>query len=161
MPIDTHTYEVDIAFRAGAYPTGGAHGVSAPGAPDLEQAGITLFVDLTVAGELPGYATDLLSARHLRRPIPDMSVTTSTEMAATLDAIDEELSAGGGVYVHCWAGLGRTGTVVGCWLRRHERDAGDPIARIAALRTGLYEAWTVSPQTEEQRSMVRRWPRNA
>lgn len=29
------------------------------------------------------------------------------------------LAAGQTVYVHCYGGIGRTGTVVGCWLVRH------------------------------------------
>ena len=40
-------------------------------------------------------------------------------MLAVLDAIDIALCEGHGVYIHCWGGVGRTGTVVGCWLKRH------------------------------------------
>ena len=46
-------------------------------------------------------------------PIRDFSVPAPDDLVATLDAIDAELAAGGIVYVHCWAGCGRTGVVVG------------------------------------------------
>ena len=50
-------------------------------------------------------------------------------MTRILDDVDAALADGGAVYVHCWGGIGRTGTVVGCWLVRHGLDDGDPIAR--------------------------------
>ncbi len=68
----------------------------------------------------------------------------------TLDAIDEEIARGGVVFVHCWAGCGRTGVVVGCWLVRHGSDPHDALARIAKSR-GLG-----CPQTLEQRLTVLR-----
>ena len=41
------------------------------------------------------------------------------QTAGILDAIDKALEDGKNVYVHCWGGIGRDGTVVGCWLVRH------------------------------------------
>jgi len=35
-------------------------------------------------------------------------------MHEILDTIDAALSAKRIVYVHCWGGVGRTGTVIGC-----------------------------------------------
>ena len=73
------------------------------------------------------------------------------ELVAILDAIDVELDAGGLVYVHCWAGCGRTGVVVGSWLVRHGADPNDALRRIAETR-GLG-----CPQTLEQRLVVLAW----
>ena len=53
--------------------------------------------------------------------------------------------------MHCWAGCGRTGVVVGSWLVRHGADPGDALQRIADAR-GLG-----CPQTLEQRSFVLDW----
>ena len=75
-----------------------------------------------------------------------------------LDVIDAGLREGG-VYVHCYRGLGRTGTVVGCWLVRHGLDEGDALARVAELRRELSDAHLPSPQTREQRHVVRKWRR--
>jgi protein-tyrosine phosphatase len=119
---------------------------------DLARAGVTLFLDLTQEGELDAYASLVEPpARHLRMPIRDFSVPTREQLVATLDEIDEELGRGGLVYVHCWAGCGRTGVVVGSWLVRHGADPKDALRRIAESR-GLG-----CPQTLEQRLVVLDW----
>jgi protein-tyrosine phosphatase len=114
--------------------------------------GVTLFLDLTQEGELEPYAHLVpLSARHVRKSIRDFSVPTPDDLVATLDTIDTELDAGGIVYVHCWAGCGRTGVVVGSWLVRHGLDPRAALDRIAEAR-GLG-----CPQTLEQRLLVLGW----
>ena len=121
---------------------------------DLVDAGVTLFLDLTQPGELEPYASLVVPpARYLNLPIRDFSVPTRDALVATLDEIDTELEAGGIVYVHCWAGCGRTGVVVGSWLVRHGADPNDALQRIADAR-GLG-----CPQTLEQRLVVLDWPR--
>ena len=57
-------------------------------------------------------------------PIEDLSVPTLADMERILGAIDDELAAGRAVYLHCWGGIGRTGTVVGCYLVRQGLTAG-------------------------------------
>jgi hypothetical protein len=59
-----------------------------------------------------------------RGAIRDMDVPSREEMAGLLDRIDNAIVAGRTVYVHCRGGLGRTGTVAGCWLARHGIAAG-------------------------------------
>jgi protein-tyrosine phosphatase len=116
---------------------------------DLLADGVTLFLDLTQAGELEPYSHLVPPpSRHVRIPIRDFSVPTPDVLEAALDEIDGELAAGGLVYVHCWAGCGRTGVVVGSWLVRHGMEPQDALARIAETR-GLG-----CPQTLEQRLLV-------
>jgi protein-tyrosine phosphatase len=120
---------------------------------DLLDAGVTLFLDLTQNGELEPYASHVEPpARYVSRPIRDFSIPTRDALVATLDEIDAELDDGGMVYVHCWAGCGRTGVVVGSWLVRHGVDAREALERIAEAR-GLG-----CPQTLEQRVFVLGWP---
>ena len=123
---------------------------------DLAAAGVTLFLDLTQDGELDPYAY-LVSppARHVRMSIRDFSVPAHEQLVETLDEIDAELRSGGLVYVHCWAGCGRTGVVVGSWLVRHGTSPNDALAKIADAR-GLG-----CPQTLEQRTMVLGWQKGA
>jgi len=74
-------------------------------------------------------------------------------MVRILDAIDTALTGEQVVYVHCMGGIGRTGTVIGCYLVRHGQTGAEALQTIARLRGGLAE----SPETEEQRRMVRTW----
>ena len=120
----------------------------------LADAGVTLFVDLTQDGELEPYASlVVLPSRYVNRPIRDFSVPTREDLTAILDEIDAEIDAGGVVYVHCWAGCGRTGVVVACWLVRHGADPDRALRRVADAR-GLG-----CPQTLEQRDFVLGWGR--
>jgi protein-tyrosine phosphatase len=121
---------------------------------ELVEAGVTLFLDLTQHGELEPYVSLVQSpVRYLNLPIRDFSIPTRDGLVATLDEIDAEVDAGGVVYVHCWAGCGRTGVVVGCWLVRHGLDPNTALGRIAEAR-GLG-----CPQTLEQRVFVLGWQR--
>lgn len=141
-----------------------------PGAPDLDaaqdrlrrflDAGITLFVDLTQAGEcgLKPYVPLLRGqAEHRRMPITDLSTPTAEEMTHILEAIDDALEAGQVVYVHCYGGIGRTGTVVGCYLVRHGLSGQEALTEIARLRRGTPDGWKDSPETPAQHEMVMGW----
>ena len=113
----------------------------------LLAAGVTLFVDLTEEGELEAYE----SPRHLRTSIRDFGVPSTADLRRTLDAINAELAAGGVVYLHCRGGCGRTGTVVGCWLRERGLTGDEALARVEELCGGR------CPETPEQRALVRDW----
>ena len=120
---------------------------------DLVGQGVTLFLDLTEDGELEPYSHLVAGACALG---PDARFATSPCPRARRSWRRSTLSTrssrrGGVVFVHCWAGCGRTGVVVGCWLVRHGSDPHDALARIAESR-GLG-----CPQTLEQRLTVLAW----
>lgn len=135
-------------------------------------AGLTAFIDLTHPDDpLDQYAPrlyELAAARgvpvvHDYLSIVDMDVCDRAHMTRVLDTIDQRLSEGHGVYVHCWGGVGRTGMTVGCWLARHGLSGDAALERVRAL-FGTMSAQKLrrfgpdgSPQTEEQRAVVRGW----
>ena len=50
-----------------------------------------------------------------RFPMPDRSIPTAEQMTSILQRIRQEMNAGVVVYVHFLGGIGRTGTVIGCY----------------------------------------------
>lgn len=91
-------------------------------------------------------------------PIPDFSIPTLTQMQEILAQIDFLVSQGKRVYVHCRGGIGRTGTVVGCWLiQKQLASPEDVFALIRRLKSESALAAYESPETEEQRAFIRDW----
>lgn len=152
------SYVVDEGLLAGEYPGASDPRDATRRLASFRRARVGVFVDLThPADTLEPYDHLLDGARRLHHPIVDMSTTTIPHMTRILDDVDSALDAGERVYVHCWGGIGRTGTVVGCWLVRHGLDGGDPIRRIAELRRRVLDSFMPSPQTTAQRQMVTGW----
>jgi protein-tyrosine phosphatase len=145
------------SFLAGEYPGHEDEGWTRTRFERFRAAGVTVFLDLTEDGELPLYDEHLAGwATHWRFPIRDFCCPSEADMRQTLDGIDAALESDT-VYLHCWGGTGRTGTVVGCWLVRHGMDADDALARIAELRRETAYGDRRSPETDEQWAMVRGW----
>lgn len=95
-----------------------------------------------------------------RHPIVDVSIPKSPEqMTGILDAVDAALDSGDIVYVHCRGGIGRTGTVVGCWLVRHGLTGEEALAQVDEWWRGMAKArpGRCSPETYEQRQYVLGW----
>lgn len=137
--------------------------------PFLE-AGVTDFVDLTTADELAPYDAllQILAVKrgqtptHQRFPIADYSVPEpAARMGAILDTLDGILAAGRVAYVHCWGGVGRTGTVVGCYLVRHGLEGAAALDRVARLYAQMSATKRLrhpdSPENDAQREFVRNW----
>jgi hypothetical protein len=127
----------------------------------LGGAGIDYFLDLTESDEMPNYRR-LLPRRstYVRRPIVDMQLPKDPDQMRDIQSIIRTaIAANRGVYVHCRAGIGRSGTVAGCFL------VEQGLAGNAALRE-LNRLWKQSersnsfpkvPQTEAQAEFVRNW----
>ena len=133
-------------------------------------AGIRRFIDLTEADErLESYGTLLQSearqlgvaARHTRFPITDLSVPTPDQMRDILRAIQQAHADGQPVYLHCWGGIGRTGTVVGCLMVESGLTGDEALALIASKWTVMDKRHSRprSPETLEQARFIRDWAR--
>ena len=155
-------------FAAGEYPGARDPREAARKLRTLLAAGIDHFVDLTEPHELAPYAEIAadearslsMQVEHERRPVADLGVPGSpAEMAGILDAIDGALEAGRTVYLHCWGGVGRTGTVVGCWLVRHGQTGDEALEQLAEWWQGVekVDRKPQSPETRQQFQYVREW----
>ena len=169
-PTASSYWVIDGLFPAGTYP-----GDPEPDKRDqkiqaLLDAGVRLFVNLMEPDETDhrgrpfvpyaNTAQELCRDAACRRfPVRDLSVPSLDEMRTILDTIDESMSKGRPVYVHCWGGVGRTGTVVGCWLLRHDlAEPGNVLDILRVLRQQDQErGYRESPETEEQRRFVAGW----
>ncbi|MBN1137060.1 MAG: dual specificity protein phosphatase family protein [Anaerolineae bacterium] len=91
-------------------------------------------------------------------PIRDGDTPAAEGMKRILDAIDAAIEQGCAVHVHCWGGIGRTGTVVGCCLVRHGMSGPQALAEIARRRAGTPGGHRCSPETDEREQSVLSWP---
>ena len=159
---------------AGEYPSARTADEAERRLQALLDAGVTYFLDLTTDDDpLDPYeqpVRDLAAQRsadvhYSRRAIRDMGCPTPDDMRLILDEIDSAIADGHVVYVHCWGGIGRTGTVVGCFLVRRGRDGTDALAEVARLYNTMSERkrlrFPESPQTPRQRNFVRTWQEDA
>jgi protein-tyrosine phosphatase len=157
---------VPNTFLAGEYPVSYTDADARERITALLDDGVRSFVDLTELDDWKAYDTLVtvlagergIDVRHRRMAIRDRDVPTPEHMASVLAHIESEIREGRPVYVHCLGGIGRTGTVVGCWMVEKEgRTPADALARIAELRHDIASRMR-SPETREQCRFVEEWP---
>lgn len=136
----------------------------------LIQAGFNTFIDLTKPNETIVYVRMLLDeaklygveVKHQRFAIGDFGLPTPELMTSILDTIDAELQAGRKIYLHCWGGIGRTGTTVGCYLVRRGKTGEEALRQLAEWwktvpKSQIHQR---SPETREQAEFIRNWAKH-
>lgn len=133
----------------------------------LLDAGFNTFIDLTRPNETVAYARLLLDeaklyevdVKHHRFAIGDFGLPTPELMTKILNTIDAELAAGRKIYLHCWGGIGRTGTTVGCYLVRHGKSGEQALSQLAEWWRKVPKSLLhpVSPETREQADFILNW----
>jgi hypothetical protein len=166
-------YPVQPGLFAGEYPGNQSPNVAETRLRELVENGVRTFIDLT--SELDGLTPyeplfaeidndGSLALRRYAFEIPDMHIPSGPElMRAILERIQAEIEADRACYVHCWGGIGRTGTTIGCWLREGGLDPDAALARVQLLYgshmdPGKLSRYPHSPQQPTQVHYVRNWP---
>jgi hypothetical protein len=166
-PLPGTYWVIPDRLLAGDYP--GAGPAAAERIAALLGAGCDYFIDLTWPDELPSYAEllpspyDASGARpvvYSRRPIRDHGVPDDpAHTIEILDEIDAAYASGRCVYLHCHAGIGRTGLIVGCLLARTLRSGERALVELDRLwhASGRVRDYPRSPETDLQCSYVLGW----
>lgn len=169
VPFENSYWAVEKNLLAGAFPNSQSQKETTLMLERLLDVGVRYMVNLTqydetdwlwYEHEMATLAAERNQVVEFRQfPIPNGCVPTVEFMQTILNEIDNFMWDNGGVvYVHCWAGRGRTGTVIGCFLARNGVALGEEVLELlATLRRALPNAHKESPETEEQREMVRQW----
>lgn len=157
-------------FLAGEYPGHFAQEDTRKRLDSLIEAGLNTYIDLTKANETTPYKRILeeqcraydVEVQHHRFAIGDFGLPSPELMRAILDKIDQSLNEGRKVYLHCWGGIGRTGTTVGCYLVRHGMSGEEALRQLANWWRTVPKSHIhpQSPETYEQVEFIRKWSEN-
>ena len=162
-PLPNTYWVIPGRLLAGEYPGGANDTEARQRLARLHEAGVDSFVDLTEDGELPSYRHLLPKhADYLRSAIADTRVPNNVAQTQELLAvIRAALARERRVYVHCRAGIGRTGLVIGCFLAEEKSDGKTALKILNRLWRQSERAaiWPKVPQTAEQADYVRLWPK--
>lgn len=154
---------------AGEYPGAWDEASAAIKLEKFLDCGVDYFIDLTEEDELHPYARLLkklaakrgVQVQHHRFAIPDRDIPSSAKlMQDILHSLRDALAKQHTVYVHCFGGIGRTGTVIGCYLSEEHQDSKAGLAELAQLWQQMEKKkyWPDTPQTSEQHAWVMDWP---
>ena len=155
-------YYVGGTLFAGEYPGGKYVELAESKLKRMHHFGVRHFVDLTEEGELRPYRQLLPSdTTYLRFPIRDVDVPKSVEAVHQLiDKMENLMKQDGFTYIHCWGGVGRTGTIVACYEARQMEEPTLEKA-LTAMRSRFSKmpkaSHRKSPETQEQIDFVRQF----
>jgi ADP-ribosyl-[dinitrogen reductase] hydrolase len=160
-PLPNSYWVLPGRLLAGEYPGGATPELTRERLSRLLEAGIDCFLDLTQPQEIAPYDASLPAAvDYLRCSIPDHGTPADPrEMTHIMQCLRGALREGRVVYLHCRAGIGRTGMVAGCLLAEQGLSGDEALAELNRLwrQSARSAQWPTVPETAGQIEYVRRW----
>lgn len=105
----------------------------------LRDVGVTVLVNLTDR-ELPEETLAQYGIRSVQFKIEDRRAPPIMWIKMLLVQLDKLLAKGDVLAVHCLAGLGRTGTVLGAWLIKKGLTAEETLKRLRQIDAGYVQS---------------------
>jgi atypical dual specificity phosphatase len=115
----------------------------------LRAAGITCLITLT-ENDLPQDALARNGLKNVHLPIRDREPPTIGQITMLLMRMESLHRHGEVLAVHCLAGIGRTGTVLACWLIREGLTAEEALRRVRRIEPRFV-------QTDRQELFLRQY----
>ena len=160
-PLPNTYWALPGLLLAGEHPSGLTPEATRHRLSTLLGCGIECFLDLTHPAEIDPYDQELpFHVEYLRKPIRDHGVPEKREhMMEILDCLHDALGSGRPAYLHCRAGIGRTGMVVGCLLVERGLTGEQALDELARLwqQSERSKFWPSVPETDAQANYIRRW----
>ncbi|HVN43967.1 MAG TPA: ADP-ribosylglycohydrolase family protein [Steroidobacteraceae bacterium] len=160
-PLPNSYWVLPARLLAGEYPGAATPELTRPRLARLLEAGIDCFLDLTHSQEIAPYEAGLPEGViYLRRSIQDHAIPAApAQMAEILDCLESARREGRVTYLHCRAGIGRTGMVVGCLLAEQGFIGDEALNELNRLwrQSARSALWPSVPETPEQVEYVRSW----
>lgn len=93
---------------------------------------------------------NIVDLADMFEPVPDFTPPELEQIQRMIEFIDQQTGERKPVVVSCYAGIGRTGTVLACYLVHRGAEPAEAINRVRQLRPG-------SVQTPEQEARVHQY----
>lgn len=164
IPFSRSYWVIPGKFLAGHIPTDSNLEVSEKKISNLLSCGIKTIINLQEEDETNFKGNPFLKYEEFlpknisffRKSIQDLNIPSKNLIREIIDIIDDSIKQNKPVYVHCWGGIGRTGTVVGCYLIEKEMaNSNNVLEIIESLRINDPEKHRPSPETNAQIDFVK------
>ena len=170
-PLTESYWVLPDRFLAGEYPGDEEEEQARERLDSLLTAGIDTFFDLRQPHEATSYLPLLeqqadrrgVRISYQRFPILDHGLPGYAQMHALINGMDTALANGHKIYLHCWGGIGRTGTTVGCFLVHRGMSGQQALEQLAKWWQDVpkHRYNPLSPETPEQVQFVLHWHENS
>ena len=161
VPLPNCYWVIPGKLLAGEHPGGSSPEKTQARLQQLLAAGIDCFLDLTMPEELAPYDLELpVSIAYIRKPIRDHGLPVRREHMVDIQVtLEQAMRSGQRTYVHCRAGIGRTGTVIGCHLVELGLSGNEALDELNRLwqQSKRASSWPYVPETDDQTDYVRTW----